>query len=125
FYFVFFFSSRRRHTRFSRDWSSDVCSSDLRAPATRRPQRAEPGGDEHGRAIAQLLHGSREQERAHSGADVHSSMITSATAQTHCCGMVSLRRPTRSLRGCVDNIRARGGGAEARFLLALLTDHTS
>src|SRR2546429_7989485 len=27
--FVFFFSSRRRHTRCSRDWSSDVCSSDL------------------------------------------------------------------------------------------------
>src|SRR5690606_39936624 len=27
----FFFSSRRRHTRFSRDWSSDVCSSDLMA----------------------------------------------------------------------------------------------
>src|SRR5690606_39694806 len=26
----FFFSSRRRHTRFSRDWSSDVCSSDLK-----------------------------------------------------------------------------------------------
>src|SRR5690606_40153203 len=26
-----FFSSRRRHTRFSRDWSSDVCSSDLTA----------------------------------------------------------------------------------------------
>src|SRR5690606_1954188 len=26
-----FFSSRRRHTRFSRDWSSDVCSSDLEA----------------------------------------------------------------------------------------------
>src|SRR5690606_24437120 len=28
---AFFFSSRRRHTRFSRDWSSDVCSSDLPA----------------------------------------------------------------------------------------------
>src|SRR2546429_955191 len=27
--FFFFFSSRRRHTRCSRDWSSDVCSSDL------------------------------------------------------------------------------------------------
>src|SRR6266511_4755701 len=26
---LFFFSSRRRHTIFSRDWSSDVCSSDL------------------------------------------------------------------------------------------------
>src|SRR5690606_9039880 len=30
----FFFSSRRRHTRFSRDWSSDVCSSDLIRIAT-------------------------------------------------------------------------------------------
>src|SRR5256884_3954076 len=29
FLFFFFFSSRRRHTRCSRDWSSDVCSSDL------------------------------------------------------------------------------------------------
>src|SRR5207245_5175065 len=27
---IFFFSSRRRHTRCYRDWSSDVCSSDLR-----------------------------------------------------------------------------------------------
>src|SRR5216683_5176576 len=29
FFFFFFFSSRRRHTRSDRDWSSDVCSSDL------------------------------------------------------------------------------------------------
>src|SRR5437868_12260149 len=29
--FLFFFSSRRRHTRSKRDWSSDVCSSDLAA----------------------------------------------------------------------------------------------
>src|SRR5687768_3361426 len=28
-FIIFFFSSRRRHTRCSRDWSSDVCSSDL------------------------------------------------------------------------------------------------
>src|SRR5690625_7826945 len=28
--YYFFFSSRRRHTRWPRDWSSDVCSSDLR-----------------------------------------------------------------------------------------------
>src|SRR6266508_4031945 len=28
---LFFFSSRRRHTRWPRDWSSDVCSSDLTA----------------------------------------------------------------------------------------------
>src|SRR5436305_6739664 len=30
---IFFFSSRRRHTRCGRDWSSDVCSSDLRSAA--------------------------------------------------------------------------------------------
>src|SRR3712207_7453982 len=30
-YIDFFFSSRRRHTRYWRDWSSDVCSSDLEA----------------------------------------------------------------------------------------------
>src|SRR5690606_39696151 len=29
--YLLFFTSRRRHTSFSRDWSSDVCSSDLRA----------------------------------------------------------------------------------------------
>src|SRR5207249_2394807 len=33
---VFFFSSRRRHTRSKRDWSSDVCSSDLRSVSATR-----------------------------------------------------------------------------------------
>src|SRR5207249_9199548 len=33
FLFFFFFSSRRRHTRSKRDWSSDVCSSDLEPTA--------------------------------------------------------------------------------------------
>src|SRR3989449_11499675 len=48
--FFFFFSSRRRHTRCSRDWSSDVCSSDL-APLVllawraRRLQSGLPRGD--------------------------------------------------------------------------------
>src|SRR3712207_29455 len=37
----FFFSSRRRHTRYWRDWSSDVCSSDLRLLWRRRPLRLE------------------------------------------------------------------------------------
>src|SRR6266436_3276798 len=53
FFFFFFFSSRRRHTRCSRDWSSDVCSSDLRrprpgdrqsAPSAPRRRRAASGG---------------------------------------------------------------------------------
>src|SRR2546422_7525480 len=40
--YQFFFSSRRRHTRCSRDWSSDVCSSDLRRGAAVRAG-ARPG----------------------------------------------------------------------------------
>src|SRR2546429_3394448 len=44
----FFFSSRRRHTRCSRDWSSDVCSSDLFcAEAGSAEQSATADGSEH------------------------------------------------------------------------------
>src|SRR5207249_9762844 len=38
-YIVFFFSSRRRHTRSKRDWSSDVCSSDLNPRHPHTPNR--------------------------------------------------------------------------------------
>src|SRR5690349_23425729 len=38
--FFFFFSSRRRHTRSLRDWSSDVCSSDLAERQVHRPRPA-------------------------------------------------------------------------------------
>src|SRR5206468_6922078 len=41
--FFFFFSSRRRHTRSDRDWSSDVCSSDLEAGRER--ERDDPPQD--------------------------------------------------------------------------------
>src|SRR5690606_40995331 len=41
---AFFFSSRRRHTRFSRDWSSDVCSSDLDGTAAIPLKVAEKDG---------------------------------------------------------------------------------
>src|SRR5687768_18273695 len=49
---VFFFSSRRRHTRCSRDWSSDVCSSDL----------AEAGAINYGDAYRHLVRYARELE---------------------------------------------------------------
>src|SRR6266446_8420584 len=42
---MFFFSSRRRHTRLQGDWSSDVCSSDLRI--TRLRQRIQHLEDQH------------------------------------------------------------------------------
>src|SRR5260370_10024601 len=40
---LFFFSSRRRHTRFKCDWSSDVCSSDLPRSARAGPEFVDIG----------------------------------------------------------------------------------
>src|SRR2546429_806799 len=67
-YEVFFFSSRRRHTRCSRDWSSDVCSSDLSVPSVSsssyRPEKAGQhrdrnrdisGGNQDGHNLGQPL----------------------------------------------------------------------
>src|SRR2546421_2059335 len=42
--YCFFFSSRRRHTRSDRDWSSDVCSSDLEGMASPTVSLAPPSG---------------------------------------------------------------------------------
>src|SRR3712207_8046414 len=39
---IFFFSSRRRHTRYWRDWSSDVCSSDLCFETSRPTTHSDP-----------------------------------------------------------------------------------
>src|SRR5206468_2670571 len=56
-FFFFFFSSRRRHTRSDRDWSSDVCSSDLdRGHAVRPPRKGGPTGSGRGRRAACAIH---------------------------------------------------------------------
>src|SRR3712207_1882953 len=56
---MFFFSSRRRHTRYWRDWSSDVCSSDLRpGPVARRHREA---------VLAQQPHVLPERQAAQAG----------------------------------------------------------
>src|SRR3989442_5170237 len=71
--YFFFFSSRRRHTRCGRDWSSDVCSSDL-LPVEAGVLRCERGGAHVGPPGA---HRDQEQVRLHnaqSAREYHSSM---------------------------------------------------
>src|SRR6266480_6985640 len=68
---LFFFSSRRRHTRLTCDWSSDVCSSDLsdalerRAPddleAAGAVAEGEPGDGAHVEVAALAQHEARER----------------------------------------------------------------
>src|SRR5476651_1994312 len=61
----FFFSSRRRHTRYWRDWSSDVCSSDLQARFLIIPRRRPTSP-----AISEMAEGGAlESERLPGGAN--------------------------------------------------------
>src|SRR5882757_6478148 len=79
----FFFSSRRRHTRYWRDWSSDVCSSDLKPATKPYPPLYLGGGPASFKRIARLkagwiamapspdvLSGQLEELRAVAGQDV-------------------------------------------------------
>src|ERR1017187_7275057 len=55
----FFFSSRRRHTRYIGDWSSDVCSSDLRVAELDEAEAA-VGGPQHDEADRRFHRGVRD-----------------------------------------------------------------
>src|SRR5215203_7166983 len=80
YFFFFFFSSRRRHTRYWRDWSSDVCSSDLvgdlLAPVAGREQRGlvdhvgQVGAGEPGGAAGQDLQVDPGGQRLAAGVDL-------------------------------------------------------
>src|SRR3712207_8775565 len=67
----FFFSSRRRHTRYWRDWSSDVCSSDLRLQPVRNARFSFPISHEmigeftqtYGPSVRDALNRIRSEER--------------------------------------------------------------
>src|SRR5215813_14582689 len=61
--FFFFFSSRRRHTRCGRDWSSDVCSSDLIASSSSGTSAMRPGPASPRSAISPVLGPIRSEER--------------------------------------------------------------
>src|SRR5690625_7798390 len=59
---VIFFSSRRRHTRWPRDWSSDVCSSDLRWRNLRRTHGGDPSIGAGKTTMVECLGGLRDRD---------------------------------------------------------------
>src|ERR1039457_4923219 len=90
--FFFFFSSRRRHTRLQGDWSSDVCSSDLRPPCTgptrRRVQRTP------GREVAHGARASTRRERPGCGGSAESSVLPRLISRLP----ASVSRPVNEVR---------------------------
>src|SRR2546429_2361764 len=125
-YIFFFFSSRRRHTRCSRDWSSDVCSSDLAplvdpAAITARLDAVEVlVGDVRGRdRLREALDGVRDVERLAGRAALGRATPRELGALRDSI----LRLP--DVRAALDGLEARGRASlleEAADRLDLLQD---
>src|SRR5688572_31645095 len=81
----FFFSSRRRHTRFDCDWSSDVCSSDLPGEGPTNLDAArhfigvadELDGELHGTEADYVLSAATVQEELQKRSEEHTSELQS------------------------------------------------
>src|SRR5690625_1321710 len=97
--YFFFFSSRRRHTRWPRDWSSDVCSSDLHG----QPQQ-----------LLELL-GQRMMAPGHVGGEVHRAPIGADEARRPDPDTGHLMRGPQLRDGIgharLEQLRIRGRGA--------------
>src|SRR2546430_2001238 len=82
-----YYSSRRRHTRFDCDWSSDVCSSDLgaRVVLDENPDESLHGSDDgpvqHHRYPARVVLGDvlRAEQSRHGKIDLHGAALPGAT----------------------------------------------
>src|SRR2546427_2134590 len=77
----FFFSSRRRHTRFDCDWSSDVCSSDL---ALRQRSRLVPAGSLAAECLA--------LERFETARDLHAKALRTEKSKPWHAMRIGLKR---------------------------------
>src|SRR3989442_323472 len=98
YFFFFFFSSRRRHTRCGRDWSSDVCSSDLTCFA----------GSGDTRRSAQRRRRRSSRRRARSAGRAAAGARRGGAVRVGTPANRSARAPRRRSRG--PRARAPGGG---------------
>src|SRR5207253_4172638 len=106
----FFFSSRRRHTRWPRDWSSDVCSSDLFVGR----DGGERGNGEPDEVAGFFLGGPLEEN-----ARIVGSPTIDAKADAHARELVGIRKAADLEDFAVDEIGgfgAVGRNSEAAFV---------
>src|SRR5690625_6395598 len=103
----YFFSSRRRHTRWPRDWSSDVCSSDLRKGTQQYQDQIEQLGTQK----ARLEDAKRELQRINDLADktVYDKRINISTSPNIQSINDILARPVNK------RVNVAAGGAYATY----------
>src|SRR5688572_31729565 len=107
---MFFFSSRRRHTRFDCDWSSDVCSSDLRARGIHEAQHGSRfsrslGGERTARGRCQELRlgRCRPHQRGTGRSEEHTSELQSQSNLV-CRLLLEKKKKTRKKRKIVIDV---------------------
>src|SRR6266403_4853891 len=95
----FFFSSRRRHTRSLRDWSSDVCSSDL-VGAGRADRSAPVNGDRGSAVLVAQTQRSRAAPHVNELEELAHRDVFEASREAHALRLAGSRMPAsvRSLR---------------------------
>src|SRR2546429_9920171 len=98
FFFFFFFSSRRRHTRCSRDWSSDVCSSDLER-ITEDMKSAMRAGDKERLATIRLALAAIKQRE-----------VDERTTLDDAQGLAGLEKMTKQRREAIPQFGSGGAG---------------
>src|SRR5258705_5918570 len=132
FIFFFFFSSRRRHTRCLSDWSSDVCSSDLRTCGFRRkrsrPRRGSPASRRRSGAVLSPRPRDRRRARRRRRTRQHRPAECDACPKISrivlginpvSCGSVFVARGNAT-RHCVRLVIAPAGGFMRRIVFAAL-----
>src|SRR5690606_39709686 len=115
FMMVFFFSSIRRHTSFSRDWSSDVCSSDLLAAGLAAQAAV---AIENARLYERARGQAADEERRNLARELHDS-VSQAIYAVVLSGHAARRRLTDDARGAAEALDsvielAEGALAEMR-----------
>src|SRR5256884_1399514 len=115
----FFFSSRRRHTRCSRDWSSDVCSSDLSCRHTNAQRRTGPGPSipTAGGVPRALVSGAAAQAILHECLAVGALQALAPGVRAAALHLLLLHAALRGGRAGLTRGRGSGAGGGGRALL--------
>src|SRR5690625_7355846 len=98
----FFFSSRRRHTRWPRDWSSDVCSSDLKKSTSSESSRSAEASGSRAANGEQRRTGPKSNRTSTNGAPAQAESTPQAAGKADESGSSTTNPPVEGVNGSAD-----------------------